>query len=179
MPPRHVVSGRRVCGMDKRVAGVIELMRERSDRGASPAALAHAVNLSPSRLHELFKRETGTSPAKYLKALRLEHARELLETSFLSVKEIRARVGERDGSHFTRDFKRAFGVTPTQYRAQRTGAHSAAVEAMPPESPAPARSGHGSEEERPGHASSQPAGAAAKARRRQLRVSVRRPRGSP
>jgi hypothetical protein len=58
------------------------------------------------------------SPAKYLKVLRLEQAKTLLEESFLSVKEIRVRVGFGDESHFARDFKTHFGLTPTQYRAR-------------------------------------------------------------
>ncbi|HEX9919470.1 MAG TPA: helix-turn-helix domain-containing protein, partial [Pyrinomonadaceae bacterium] len=64
----------------------------------------------------LFKAETGSSPARYLKALRLERARELLETTFLSVKEIRALVGFNDDSHFARDFRATYGLTPQQYR---------------------------------------------------------------
>ena len=116
----------------------------------SPDELSQAVNLSPSRLHELFKYETGTSPVKYLKALRMEHARELLETSFLSVKEIRARVGEGDESNFTRAFKRAFGDTPSQYRARRSAAPSAAAEAAPHEPPAPAGCDSRAEKARPG-----------------------------
>lgn len=60
------------------------------------------------------------SPGQYLKALRLEKARGLLEATSLSVKEVRARVGMQDQSHFVRDFNRVYGVTPSQYRAQRT-----------------------------------------------------------
>ena len=160
--------------MDKRVAKVIELMRESSDGKMSPEELAQAVNLSPSRLHELFKCETGTSPVKYLKALRLEHARALLESTFLSVKEIRARVGEGDESHFTRDFKRAFGVTPTQYRARRNGARRAADAAAQQETNAPDGFVHASEHARPELSSGPTAdeSVAAKVRRLLLRIKA-------
>ena len=40
----------------------------------------------------------------------------LLTTTFLSVKEIVRRVGLTDESHFVRDFKRFYGVTPSEYR---------------------------------------------------------------
>lgn len=97
---------------------MVELMRGDLGRALSLEALAHAVNLSPSRLHNVFKNETGVSPARYLKTLRLERAKELLAESFLSVKEIRVCVGIGDESHFVRDFRKAYGLTPTQYRAR-------------------------------------------------------------
>ncbi|HEY0100668.1 MAG TPA: helix-turn-helix transcriptional regulator [Pyrinomonadaceae bacterium] len=83
--------------------------------------MARAVNLTTFHFCHLFKAETGRSPAKYLKALRLERARELLETTFLSVKEIRALVGVNDESHFARDFRNAYGLTAQQYREQFLG----------------------------------------------------------
>ena len=52
----------------------------------------------------------------YLKFLRMEKARHLLETSFLSVIEITRAVGVGDQSHFVRDFKKAHGAPPTLYR---------------------------------------------------------------
>jgi AraC-like DNA-binding protein len=78
--------------------------------------MARAIYLSPSRLEHLFKTETGASLGSYIKAARMEKARELLETTLLSVKEVMGGVGLSDGSHFLRDFKRRYGVTPTQYR---------------------------------------------------------------
>jgi transcriptional regulator GlxA family with amidase domain len=83
--------------------------------------MARAVNLTAFHFCHLFKAETGSSPAKYLKALRLERARELLETTFLSVKEIRALVGLNDESHFARDFRATYGVTAQQHREQFLG----------------------------------------------------------
>lgn len=76
---------------------------------------AESVNLSVWHLCRLFRSETGTSPIQYLKFLKMEKARELLQTSFLSVREIRRTVGPGDESHLSRDFKKAYGVTPTLY----------------------------------------------------------------
>jgi AraC-like DNA-binding protein len=115
--------------MDQRVFAVIELLRHNMEREWPIQELTQAVNLSPSRLHQLFKEQTGVSPAKYLKLVRLEHAKGLLESSFLSVKEIRNKVGIRDESHFMRDFRNAYGFTPTQYRARHFLEARAAEEA--------------------------------------------------
>jgi AraC family transcriptional regulator len=83
--------------------------------------MARSVNLTSFHFCHLFKAEMGRSPARYFKALRLERARELLETTSLSVKEIRALVGLNDESHFTRDFRMVYGLTPQQYREHYLG----------------------------------------------------------
>ena len=96
-------------------------MREDLGRELLLPELARSVNLSPSRFHQVFKAETGVSPSRYLRALRLGKAKELIENSFLSVKEIRGRVGAGDDSHFVRDFKKAYGLSPSKYREQHLG----------------------------------------------------------
>ena len=102
--------------MDHRVLKVIALMRDYLHRGWPASKLAQFVNISPSRLHQLFKSETGVPPAKYLHLLRMERSRELLETSYLSIKEVMRQVGVPDASHFVRDFKKRYGSTPARYR---------------------------------------------------------------
>src|SRR5689334_5427914 len=79
---------------------------------------AHSVNLSVWRLSHIFKSDVGMPPIKYLKLLRMERAKGLLESSFLSVKEIAFQVGLNDESHFVRDFKSTYGHSPTTYRGQ-------------------------------------------------------------
>jgi AraC-like DNA-binding protein len=102
--------------MDHRVKKVIALMEEYLHRGWPASRLAQFVNISPSRLHQLFKGETGLPPAKYLHTLRMQQAKLLLETSYLSIKEVMAKVGVADESHFVRDFKKIHGYTPAKYR---------------------------------------------------------------
>ena len=107
--------------MDVRVQNVVALMRRDLRAKLTLQDMACAVNLTSFHFCHLFKAETGSSPAKYLKTLRLERARELLETTFLSVKEIRALVGVNDESHFARDFRATYGLTAQQYREQFLG----------------------------------------------------------
>ena len=47
----------------------------------------------------------------------MERAKDLLESSFLSVKEIAFQVGLNDESHFVRDFKSTYGYSPALYRS--------------------------------------------------------------
>ena len=107
--------------MDPRVLHIINLLSEDVSRNCDLQALADSVHLSPSRLRHLFKDETGYTPAQYLKRLRLERARELLEGSFLRLKEVMPRVGVTDESHFVRDFKKTHGLPPIKYRSKKAG----------------------------------------------------------
>ena len=80
--------------------------------------LAARVNLSASRFRELFSAQTGLGPVEYLQRLRLRRARLLIERTFLTVKEVMAIVGYNDPSHFSRDFRRFHGVTPSSLRGR-------------------------------------------------------------
>lgn len=104
--------------MDRRVALVIKRMQSELELEATTKQLATAVNLSSSRLNRLFKRDVGTSPGRYLRALRMARARVLLERTNLHVKDIMSSVGINDPSHFSRDFRRYHGVAPSEVREQ-------------------------------------------------------------
>ena len=102
--------------MAQRVKRVIEMMQGDPSKTFTLGKMAESVNLSAPYFCFLFKSITGVSPAKYLKELRMRQAATLLTTTFLSVKEIVRRVGLTDESHFVRDFKRLYGMTPSEYR---------------------------------------------------------------
>ena len=106
--------------MDRRIKKVLELLQDESVvRGMISSGLPKQVSLSRSGLYRIFKAEMKTSPARYAKVKRMEAAARLLETTYLSVKEIAAQVGLHDQSHFVRDFKKQYGHTPTEYRNRK------------------------------------------------------------
>jgi len=107
--------------LDVRVQKIVMTMRRDLRAKLTLGDMARAVNLTTFHFCHLFKAQTGSSPARYLKALRLERARELLETTFLSIKEIRALVGLNDESHFARDFRAVYRLTPQQHREHYLG----------------------------------------------------------
>lgn len=102
--------------MDPRVQMILRLMRQELHRDLTLDELARRVNLSTSYLHHLFKAEIGISPWMHLNTLRMERARDLLVTTMLSVKQVMVCVGMRDVSHFSREFKKAYGKPPGRYR---------------------------------------------------------------
>jgi len=105
--------------MDHRIKTIVSLIHDDLRNSPSLDQMAEFVRLSPSRLNRIFKMETNVSFAQYVKSLRLSRARNLLETTFLNIKETMTNVGLNDLSHFVRDFKKAFGMTPSEYRSQQ------------------------------------------------------------
>jgi transcriptional regulator GlxA family with amidase domain len=101
--------------MDKRVQAVIVFLNSSYHEALSVEDIARAVNLSSSHLTHLFKTEVGVPPVQFLKSLRMQKAKELLDTTLLNVKQVMNRVGVKDKCHFARDFKRSYGLTPGQY----------------------------------------------------------------
>jgi AraC family transcriptional regulator of arabinose operon len=102
--------------MDRRVELVISKIKSNTATAWDSTTLARMVNLSPSRFRHLFKQETGTGPAQYLKEFRLRKAEKMLRTTFFSVKQVLKQVGLGSNAHFVHDFKKKYGMTPTAYR---------------------------------------------------------------
>ncbi len=63
-----------------------------------------------------FRAATGFSPIEYVQALRIEEAKQMLETDELSNDEVGASVGYDDPASFRRVFKRGVGLSPAAYR---------------------------------------------------------------
>ena len=102
--------------IDTRVQKAMTFIEENYYRDLSLDKIAGAVHLSIWHLCHLFKSETDETPVRYLKAIRMRQAKILLEDRLLSVKEVMNKVGMRDQSHFAKDFRRVYGLTPSQFR---------------------------------------------------------------
>ena len=102
--------------MDLRVLKVIDRIEATPEQNLRFEALAKSMNISASRLRHLFRSEVGASPRQYLRTIRMEHAKHLLENTYLNVKEVMTKVGLSDESHFVRDFARVYGRTPARHR---------------------------------------------------------------
>lgn len=78
--------------------------------------LAREAGVSERTLLRRFRKVLGMTPVQYLQALRLERARELLESTRESIDRITQRVGYEDVSSFRRLFKQFTGISPAEYR---------------------------------------------------------------
>ena len=79
-------------------------------------AVAASHGLSPDRFSSEFKTHVRQTPRDYLKSLRIEQARGLLQRTSESVADIAWRCGFRDPSYFARVFQKTTGLTPREFR---------------------------------------------------------------
>lgn len=78
--------------------------------------MADYINVSSFYLSKLFKEEKGVTFINFISDKRLEKARQLLEETDYSIKEITAQVGYNDQNYFSRIFKSKYGLSPKEYR---------------------------------------------------------------
>ncbi len=102
-----------------RLAPVLDHIRNHLAEDLTPETLAHTVGLSVPRFYAVFKEIMDVPPLAYLQTLRLEHARMLLMTTDANVGEVANALGFCDPFHFSRQFKRAFDISPSEYRLSR------------------------------------------------------------
>jgi AraC-like DNA-binding protein len=100
------------CAPDaRRVAQMQAVLAEDISTTLTLQSLGQAVGLSPFHAARLFARHTGMAPHAWRNQLRLNRARELLRQG-VSVADVAVWCGFTDQSHFTKHFKRAYGVAP-------------------------------------------------------------------
>lgn len=79
--------------------------------------IAENMYLSPFYISKIFKSETGDTPIRHLINIRLEKAKELLENGWQgSIQEAAAAVGYDDAYHFSKLFKKRYGISPSQIK---------------------------------------------------------------
>jgi AraC-like DNA-binding protein len=108
-PARHLLRGKDLA--DARYSERIEV-----------ADMAGAAGLSKAHFSREFRRNFGESPHHYLLTRRLERAATLLRMTDWSVAAVCLEVGLLSIGSFTTSFKRAYGQTPTEYRASQPSA---------------------------------------------------------
>jgi AraC family transcriptional regulator len=102
---------------DPRVALAMDLIRARLSESISLASLATAVNLSPDRLRHLFAEETGVGLRPYVLWLRLETSLSAYVAGS-SLTDAAYAGGFADSAHFSRTFKKMFGISPASVRPE-------------------------------------------------------------
>lgn len=104
------------AGFLSQITDIIEQNMGNEDFGIQE--LCEAAGLSRTHLHRKIKSSTGLSVSLYIRQLRLERAKYLLETTDLSVSQITYTVGFNNPEYFSRKFSQAFGLPPSAFAAQ-------------------------------------------------------------
>ena len=78
--------------------------------------VAERFSMSVRSFNRRFKAAMGKTPLQYLQEIRIDMAKDLLQTSNLNISEIADKVGYQDMGHFSALFKKMLGTTPSGYR---------------------------------------------------------------
>ncbi|MEZ4445863.1 MAG: helix-turn-helix transcriptional regulator [Polyangiaceae bacterium] len=90
-------------------------MRSHVHERLSVERIARRVAMSPSHFAHRFRDILRVSPMQFVRHLRMQKARELLIVDGRAAAEVAEEVGYASPSHFSRDFKSAFGAPPRAY----------------------------------------------------------------
>ena len=108
---------RRLQKKDERTQNIVSYFQEHfSAKDFCPAAAASAFSISEKHLYTLLKENTGQTPAALLLELRLTHAAAQLRESGKPIQVICEESGFANFNTFYKAFKRAYAVSPSQYR---------------------------------------------------------------
>lgn len=112
--PPHAAAGGPPGSLPVQVEG---LLRRDLARPASVQEIAAAVGMSFGTFRATFRRQSGVSPARFVRDLRMREAQRLLRETDLPTKQIGRMVGYPELPHLYRTFRAHGGSTPAQYRA--------------------------------------------------------------
>ncbi|KQU72567.1 MULTISPECIES: AraC family transcriptional regulator [Ensifer] len=99
-----------------RITSVLAAVRKDLAKAWTIDELAVLAHLSPSQLFRRFKDTIGTTPMDWLRHERINQAKRLLVEPEAKVSAVAAHCGYPDPYHFSRDFRRLTGYTPTRFR---------------------------------------------------------------
>ncbi len=105
-------------GFRKEVAQVKSFIYHNYDKNLSVELLAGQVYLSAGYLSAVFKEETGMNLNRFIREVRLNRAKELLEGTNMKIGQVAKAVGFVNASYFGRSFREFFGETPEYFRRE-------------------------------------------------------------
>lgn len=94
---------------------IIRLLEERLDANPSLEEIGEAMHLSKTRLKQIFKRKTGQGIMEYFAGMKIDRAKTFIREGTLNFTEIAGRLGFSSVHYFSKAFKRATGMNPTEY----------------------------------------------------------------
>lgn len=112
------LSEKQIGSRDERIIKAIEYISTDFSKSIDVKIIANAVGLSPSRLAHLFVEQVGESPMSYRESIRLNHAKQLLIGTNMTVQQVAGELAYDCPFHFSKRFKVRMGLSPKQFRKQ-------------------------------------------------------------
>ncbi len=121
-PPRHAETAQRHTmgslsnDVDPLVRTAIELIETNISEPLRIPEIAARLGISQRQMERLFKRHLGCSAVQFSQLMRMQHARVLLTSTSMSIREVSAASGFNSLSYFSQVFLKCFGKKPSAYR---------------------------------------------------------------
>lgn len=81
--------------------------------------IAELVNITPSHISNLFKKETGVNFSTYLTDVRMKAARKLLQSPEFLIYEVAEKTGYSNAGYFGKAFKKYWGISPEEFKKEQ------------------------------------------------------------
>ena len=111
----------RFGALQPKLTEAVTLMEANIEEPLSTDDIASLVGISRRQLERLFKQYLGSLPSRYYLELRLQRARQLLQSTNNSIVQVGLMCGFSSGSHFSTAFGALFGNTPREERQRKLG----------------------------------------------------------
>lgn len=113
---QNVSLGQELGTANQKLIKAVSIMEENIETPISLDELVHMVGSCRRQLERLFIRHVGVTPLKFYVNLRLERAYSLLTQTSIAITEVAIACGFNSSSHFTRSYKKKYGITPFSSR---------------------------------------------------------------
>ncbi len=103
-----------------RLADAFSFLETHTNRPVTTKELMEVTNMSSSTLNRYFQSATGCSPIEFHTQRRIAQACRLIRSSILSMGEVAEATGFSDPNYFSRQFRQVMGMSPMQYKSNRS-----------------------------------------------------------
>lgn len=118
---QHMARARRSVARHPGLSQALRIAAQRPDAPPGIEELSRAAGTSSRQLTRLFRAAVGQTPARYLLRQRLERARQLLRRTDMAVLDVAVACGFVSQAHFSRAYRKAWGVAPRDDRKEQIG----------------------------------------------------------